>query len=383
MGQYNPIVTRPALIYHADWGSKPSKRWCARAILGADESYTASGPTPVGEPTKLIENLKSAVGDTGIAFAGFDFPIGLPAHYAKRAGISKFRDFLPKLGLGVWKNFYNVCDTPKQISVRRPFYPNLSAEGQKQQYLLDAHNADTMLDLLRICERGGNGQRQACSLFWTLGAKAVGKAALKGWEHVLVPALKDNTVRLWPFEGSLNSLLQPGHTVIAETYPAECYSWFPSVPLASKTDMESRKEFGSNLLDWARGRKVRIEPQLCSSIKAGFPDGKDDAFDAVVGLFGMLQICLGLRNSGETDDKTLREIEGWNLGRRQQIVEECTNAYSASTDPELRIWLRWASDSGEVPSFVRTIAQAAFLADLKNYALLRPVLLKLKRRRNQ
>jgi len=55
--------------------------------------------------------------------------------------------------------------------------------------------------------------------------------------------------------------------------------------------------------------------------------------------------------------------------------------YSASTDPELRVWLRWASESGDMPSFVRAIAQAAFLADLPHYALLRPVLLELKRER--
>ena len=57
--------------------------------------------------------------------------------------------------------------------------------------------------------------------------------------------------------------------------------------------------------------------------------------------------------------------------------------FSATTDPELRDWIRWASDSGEVPIFVRTIADAASIADLRNYALLRPVLLELKRRRPQ
>lgn len=55
--------------------------------------------------------------------------------------------------------------------------------------------------------------------------------------------------------------------------------------------------------------------------------------------------------------------------------------YSASTDRDLREWLRWASESHEVPMFVRAVAEAAFLADLPNYALLRPVLLELKRQR--
>jgi hypothetical protein len=52
--------------------------------------------------------------------------------------------------------------------------------------------------------------------------------------------------------------------------------------------------------------------------------------------------------------------------------------YSANTDPDLADWLRWASESNEAPSFVQAIADAAFLADLPNYSLLRPLLLRLK-----
>ena len=44
--------------------------------------------------------------------------------------------------------------------------------------------------------------------------------------------------------------------------------------------------------------------------ESGFPDG-DDSFDAVVGLFGMLHVCLGERDSGEPNDRAIREIEGW------------------------------------------------------------------------
>jgi len=53
---------------------------------------------------------------------------------------------------------------------------------------------------------------------------------------------------------------------------------------------------------------------------------------------------------------------------------------SANTDPELRQWLRWASEGGKVPVFVRTVAEAALIACVPDYLLLRPVLLELKRR---
>jgi hypothetical protein len=47
--------------------------------------------------------------------------------------------------------------------------------------------------------------------------------------------------------------------------------------------------------------------------------------------------------------------------------------------PDLCDWLRWADESGEVPCFVQTVADAASIADLPHYSLLRPVLLELKR----
>jgi hypothetical protein len=256
-------VNKPTLIFHADWGSENSKRWCAKAILDADERYIAWEPTPVGDPTKLMENLKSAVGDTGIGFAGFDFPIGVPVHFAERARIAKFRELLPELGKGEWSQFYSVCDTPEQVSTYRPFYPNGGYKGRRKADLFQGHGVPTLEPLLRRCELGGNGQRQACCLFWTLGGNQVGKAAIIGWKDVLVPALRNGSaVRLWPFDGSLQSLFVPGALVVSETYPAECYGWFSDRPLGSKRDSENRKKFSALLLGWAGINNVIIEDGL-------------------------------------------------------------------------------------------------------------------------
>ena len=54
--------------------------------------------------------------------------------------------------------------------------------------------------------------------------------------------------------------------------------------------------------------------------------------------------------------------------------------HSPHTDPELSHWLRWASESGNTPSFVRTVAEAALIACTPDYLLLRPVLIELKLR---
>jgi len=53
---------------------------------------------------------------------------------------------------------------------------------------------------------------------------------------------------------------------------------------------------------------------------------------------------------------------------------------SANTNPEVRQGLRWASESGKVPTFVRTVADVALIASSADYVLIRPVLLEWKHR---
>jgi len=306
---------KPNVVYHADWGNKPAKRWCARAVLGADGNYTAFAPEPADTPGSLIGQRRTEAGETGCTFAGFDFPIGVPAAYAKRAGISSFRALLPNLGRGEWKDFYSVCDKPEQICVHRPFYPSREFKGKLKADLFRGHGVSSLEPLLRRCERGGNGHKQACCLFWTLGGNQVGKAAIIGWREVLAPALRDGgPVSLWPFDGPLSTLFVPGSVVVAETWPAECYGWFSKDGLRGKGSQDKRREFGASLLRWADAQSVTLEDCLRKEIQGGFPQG-DDAFDAVVGLFGMLHVCLGQREPGEPDDRAIREIEGWILGR--------------------------------------------------------------------
>jgi hypothetical protein len=106
----------------------------------------------------------------------------------------------------------------------------------------------------------------------------------------------------------------PGSIVAAETYPAECYGWFSEEPLGGKRDRRNRRNLGASLLRWADAHSVTLEDRLRKEIQGGFPHG-DDAFDAVVGLFGMLRVCLGQRAPGGPDEPIIREIEGWILGR--------------------------------------------------------------------
>ena len=148
----------------------------------------------------------------------------------------------------------------------------------------------------------------------TLGGNQVGKAAICGWKDVLAPALRSGKpISLWPFDGALPDLLMPGTIVVAETYPAECYGWFCEEEVSSKGDRNEMKKFGALLIPWAEAHEIKLGNCLAEETQAGFPQG-DDAFDAVVGLFGMLQVCLGQRPTGEPNEAVIHEIEGWILG---------------------------------------------------------------------
>jgi len=318
----------PTLVTHADWGSRPEKRWMAKAVLRADGHYTAHAPELVGEPGTLVERLVAQAGPRGCVLLGFDFPIGLPARYAECVCIRDFLALLPQLGHGDWSEFYTVAERPDQIGLRRPFYPQFSRrKGEARlSHLLDGLELEVS-DLRRRCEQARSGRRAASPLFWTVGGQQVGKAAISGWKDVLGPALRSGLdVAVWPFSGSLFKLFRPGRMVIAETYPAEFYTHlgvrFSANRRGEKSGKRVQPDRAANapvLLAWARTAHVRLAPALQAELQDGFGTSADgeDRFDATVGLLGMLNVVLKRRPPGEPDNEVVHRIEGWILGQAE------------------------------------------------------------------
>lgn len=330
----------PRIVAHADWSCCSRKRWVTLARLiggGRYEVYDLDrverfvGENPLGATLKyhlsgFIPVLKRIAGADEAIFVGFDFPIGLPCAYAQKTGVSNFLNMLPRLGSGRWRDFYVVAESKEQISLYRPFYPDKRGEKDehKQQYVMDKLDLKNKDDLRRLCERRTDWRTAACPLFWTLGGNQVGKAALSGWREVLSPALRDRTlgVVVWPFDGRFPDLFRPGKGVIAETYPGEAYHHlgisFPRGKGQGKRNQRDRKNNAPKLLSWARKADLTIMPQLRSQIEGGFGGSRDgeDPFDAVAGLFGMLNVVLGLRPPGEPEEDHIRKVEGWILGQQ-------------------------------------------------------------------
>jgi hypothetical protein len=303
----------PALVAHADWSVHPQKRWMAAAKLRAG-GYLAEGPAPVGPLDGFWAGLAATAGGNGPILVGFDFPIGLPAAYAKRAGISGFLEALGRFD----ERFYEVATAAEEISLARPFYPRRPG-GRSRLQLLDGLELETWDLLHRRCDRRTRHRPAACPMFWTLGGNQVGRAALNGWRHLLAPARQGGAeVAIWPFEGALGDLLDAHRFVVAETYPGEEYGHL-GLDLrrhGGKRRRAARAANAARMLDWAERSGIALAPALAAEITDGFGphQGGDDRFDAVVGLFGLLNVLSGARSSGEPADPMVQRIEGWILG---------------------------------------------------------------------
>lgn len=315
-------LPRPALIAHADWSTRARKRWLACAVPDRDGHYIARAPQRVEPLEDLFERLATDAGE-GPVLLGFDFPIGLPAAYAERAGITDFVEALHAFGkeAGRWRSFYDVATRPDEIAITRPFYPTLPVrKGEAKRAALVEGLGLATKQLLRRCDLATHARPRASALFWTLGAQQVGKAAIAGWKCLLGPALRGGVdLGIWPFDGPLERLLAERRFIVVETYPREAMAQLGlRLGRGGKRRREARRACAKRLVALAQDLGLELDPTLEAAIRDGFGERGDgeDRFDAVVGLFGLVNVICGRLPSGEPRDATITRIEGWILGQQ-------------------------------------------------------------------
>lgn len=303
-------------LVHADWSLRPQGRWQASARRTGG-GWRIDAPRPVGEVGAFVAGILAEAGGDG-ALLGVDLPIGGPRAWAERAGVADFLAALRIFGEGAWRDVYAPAGRPEEVSPFRPFYP-AKPGGAKQAHLADGIGVAGMAALRRWCEFSEAGRGAATPVFWTLGGAQVGKAAGAFWRDVLQPGLADGRVAVWPFEGTLDALAAPGRVVVAETYPAEVYRWFDLAirgPRLSKRRIADRRGDAARLLAAGAALGADFAPAAAAAVRDGFPAGGEDAFDAMVGLIGLLATVTGARPPNDPDDAVVRRIEGWILGRK-------------------------------------------------------------------
>lgn len=307
---------KPSIIVHCDWSISAQKRWMAVASR-VGNVWSLAAPEDVGPTGSLFDRIEARRRDSGCLFFGFDFPIGVPSAYGEQTGLTDFRALLDVAGRDDWADWFVPAGQVQDISIQRPFYPARPG-GTLRVHLTEGLGLDAHA-LLRACERPQPGLPSPTMLFWTLGPSQVGKAAIAGWREIIQP--NRQAVALWPFDGALNELLEQQDIVLAESYPADAYAMvgLPRKPVWSKGRQEDRLRFAPLLLRWLNERRnLQANPDLLTMIEDGF--GADingeDRFDALLGLFAMLEIVEGKHAEGAPNEPAIRQWEGWILGRQ-------------------------------------------------------------------
>ena len=294
---------------HCDWSVNAAKRWLCMATVKSGR-YFVQPPQPVGDLQTLFVRLEEQALGSAI-LAGFDFPIGLPRAFAKRAGVEDFREAIVEFPA----EFYTPASKPAEISLARPFYPQRPG-GAFKSHLLDGLGLTSTSQLLRVCDGATSNRVAACELFWTLGAKQVGRAAISGWRDLLAPALKQGRIALWPFDGKFPELLSSGKIVVAEAYPAETYSHLGLDRGFGKRTQAGRQRQVNRIFDWCKSHEIELDQTLESDVRNGFgthPSG-DDLFDSLVGVLGLIEVLQRPSAFDVPNEPAIRLIEGWIVG---------------------------------------------------------------------
>jgi hypothetical protein len=297
-------------LVHSDWSVAPAKRWTASALRSRDRwliDRLVQTP-PANEFLDFLFAHESTL-------AGFDFPIGLPRFYLSKTELN-FRELMSTPASERTRRFFTFVETLSQVSPAQPFYRKHPRGGYHKD-LREALGATSFEDLLRECDRATINRPRAESIFWLVGAKQVGKAALSGWQDILIPALA-RQARLWPFDGAL-SALDANTLTLAETYPAEVYRHIGMKRPVGKRSQNGRRAAGEVMLEWASKHQVKFSQQVERLILCGFGEGNngEDPFDAVVGLCGMIEVCDGRRAEAPDALWSSQPGEGWILGQTE------------------------------------------------------------------
>ncbi|WP_407157194.1 hypothetical protein [Bradyrhizobium sp. STM 3557] len=293
-------------LVHSDWSANASKRWSAIAIRASSGwRIERIAQTPPAETF-----LDELFGHAKPTLAGFDFPIGLPLVSLARLETG-FREFVcsPQA-----QRFLEPADSLLDVSPIRPFYRKHPA-GARREHLLRALQCTAFDELLRVCDRPTPHRSRAESLFWTVGAKQVGKAALAGWRDIVIPALLRGAA-LWPFDGTLSDL-QANALSIAETYPAEAYQHIGMRRTIGKRTQVGRQQGCAAIRAWAGKQCIAFSSDVEQMMHDGFgprPDG-EDPFDALAGLCGMIEVACGRRAEAPVTPPLSYPREGWILGQ--------------------------------------------------------------------
>jgi hypothetical protein len=226
-----------------------------------------------------------------------DVPIGLPAAFPEVwREFGGFLLWLDARGHADWGSI--VVDSVAKQTARTPFV--VCKKGEKK---LGGKFPLRKCDVITDAE----------SMYWCIGGRQVGKAALQFWRDTLIrlrSELRDE-IAVWPFEPISGKAV-----VVAECYPAILYPtvWQRRVTKTSPLDV----------VDALYGRR-EISPTLCDErtwLHAASSEDEFDIFTTAVAIAekkGDAEILL-------TAPEYAKPVEGWMLLLPEPLVGRCNGA---------------------------------------------------------
>lgn len=290
-------------IIAVDWGKDVRKR---SAYISDLHARRISRLPFNGRLCHLLDHASTLQGPVLI---GIDAAIGFPAAdwrvLVQESGISasSFADFL--LGDTLPEDFFNPVSEPCDWSPQRPFIR--PAPGR---WSLKAFEAASSGGFYRLVDRRLDAQ----PIFVTSGIPgSVGSGTRALWQE-LRELDRGTRVSLWPFQGTINTLLGKMQPVIAEIYPKACYgiSLSESLPAPlysiAKTKLTARQNALQALCKtaWISREQIVIE-----DIQPAIAN--EDDFDAMISAAALTRLILEKAPLEDADDINSM-VEGSVLG---------------------------------------------------------------------
>lgn len=287
------LSDRPlSAILCADWGKDSSKRAVYVADVSArmvrrvrSDAWSVAGV--LAEARRWTSN--------GSVLATFDAPLGLPESYLRalslRRGIEPTATFLDLLALvGEMPGYFDASRSARDWTLEHPFFSVPAGVGGLQSYLdMSAHFG---VDMYRKIDR----MTRAKTVFIKAGVPgSVGSAATALWLELSRELTARRTLKVWPFEGDIQTLLRSSPIVVGEIYPRAAYATAlldlppSSRPLLSvaKTDEGIRREAVAMLrtAPWVSEHAIELED-------LGDAEASEDDFDACITAAALLRCIL-------------------------------------------------------------------------------------------
>ena len=295
--------TSPRFILCCDWSKEPS----GRAVYVADadtKSVRHVGPDPSQTPDGTPWTFEAALAHArmlrreGPVLLTFDAPLGLPRSYFQAArqepqwqDVQHFVEWLPRAC--ETEGFFDNGQGGDDWAITRPFVHLRAGEGSLGA--VRAKAAAHGVELERDIERLTRGK----SVFLAAGLPgSMGSAAKDLWRG-LAQAIRGSSSSprdfgVWPFEGSIGTLLSTRGIAIGEIYPRAAYGLALSRRRVEKRACmainKSRLEDRTAALAWLLSDSWM--PDGCLSgeaLRFAMADEQGDAFDAAITCIALLR----------------------------------------------------------------------------------------------